>query len=193
MLCQTTSSFINGYTLPNTRSIYVFNSFQQFSLSFLYTITYIFNCCLPAFILHFVCVFSFFQSTRQWYGKHFTLFISRSRLLHDRPLVCSCTTSFSGLFPGSSSPQHRIPVGTQSTDTFIRLCHRSGALRFNGNTDTHGSSLICMTISIMDFCDWSRLMITAVMQNAALWTYSISTVTEFTFHFNIRRWFMTDN
>lgn len=134
-----------------------------------------------------VCVFFFFfQSTCQWHGEHFPLFISRSHLLHDRPLVCSCTTSFCGLFPGSSSPQHCIPIGTQSTDTFIRLCHCSGALCFNGNTDTHGSSLIRMTLSIMDFCDWSRLVITAVMQNAALWTYSISTVTEFTFHFNIR-------
>ncbi len=167
-----------------------FSSFPYLSSTLSHT--FLIDVYLHSF-LHFVCVFSFFQSTRQWYGKHFTLFISRSRLLHDRPLVCSCTTSFSGLFPGSSSPQHRIPVGTQSTDTFIRLCHRSGALRFNGNTDTHGSSLICMTISIMDFCDWSRLMITAVMQNAALWTYSISKVTEFTFHFNIRRWFMTDN
>ncbi len=65
MLCQTTSSFINGnrlfacYSLPNTRLIYVLNSFQQFSYSFLYSITYIFNCGVPAFIFA-PCVCFFF-------------------------------------------------------------------------------------------------------------------------------------
>lgn len=36
--------------------LFVFNSSQQFSLSFIYTISYIFNCGLPAFIF-VLCVF----------------------------------------------------------------------------------------------------------------------------------------